>query len=142
MGRLAEELGIHRQSLRRLRTGEVEEPSFPVVAKLFKLANRSLDRLVGIEIGEHQPLGESEQRQLAQEHERAETYYRVIQKLLGEEPARQLAREVSEDEATDSGELVRAGIDSSAARADLRDAVGDAGAIEDEEEDEAGKRAG
>lgn len=64
LGRLAEELGIHRESLSRLRSGEIDQPKFPVVAKLFKLANRSLDQLVGIDAGGAGPLGAEERREL------------------------------------------------------------------------------
>lgn len=51
---VAKELGVHYETARRLRAGEIKEPSFALVAELHRLANRSLDQWIGIA---SQPLG-------------------------------------------------------------------------------------
>jgi transcriptional regulator with XRE-family HTH domain len=51
---VAKELGVHYETARRLRAGEIKEPSFALVAELHRLANRSLDQWIGIS---SQPLG-------------------------------------------------------------------------------------
>jgi transcriptional regulator with XRE-family HTH domain len=51
---VAKELGVHYETARRLRAGEIKEPSFALVAELHRLANRSLDQWIGIS---SQPMG-------------------------------------------------------------------------------------
>ena len=47
IGEIAEHLGVHYETARRLRAGEIKEPSFNLVAGLHRLAERSLDAWVG-----------------------------------------------------------------------------------------------
>lgn len=48
IGEIVAELGISRAALGRIRKGEVADPGFHVMAKLHKLAGRSVDALLGI----------------------------------------------------------------------------------------------
>lgn len=147
MGRLAEELGIHRESLSRLRSGEIEQPKFPVVAKLFKLANRSLDQLVGIEIGVSAPLTEEERAELRREREERIRLTRIIDRWLDEEHRQRQALEqppAVEDELAEAAEGAAAfarGHDTAEARADLVDAM-QGGEDDEEAEEETDKKVG
>jgi hypothetical protein len=45
---VAQQLGVHYETARRLRAGEIKEPSFTLVSGLHSLAQRSIDNWVGI----------------------------------------------------------------------------------------------
>ncbi len=148
MQRLADDLGIHYESLRRLKAGRFKEPPFHLVAEIFRRVPRSLDELAGITSSPQPELTEDEQRLLVELRQRAERAEWMLDQLRGEGAGEVEAgdeEEIIDELGLQSEPAFKQGVNTARARRKLRHAARDAArrlAERQDSQDEESERTG